>query len=570
MTYFSQNYLLLFVLIVFVTSSALFYFYIFSKNNEKYIHFWGLSWLMYAFGLISNIFIISEPSNLLGIGIKQIWDLLNSLFLLMGTYHFIGRKVPSYWIQFTLVNILWITLAVYYELSFMTITLLSAVFFNIIAIVTGVMLFRFWKVHFVGKLIVAAVFFVWGIHKTLYPYLYTQFLHESYEFTTEIILANVLNFCIMLIYLQKVRQELEESEKLFRVLAENAQDMIYVYQVQPYPHFIYVSPSCEKIMGYTPEQFYQNPYFFTDITHPEDRVFLQEFFDPTSTFVEPLTLRIKHKSNDYIWTEQHANFFIEKDIGTIRIEGIIRDITKRKEMEESLKSSEKSRKALLSNVSHELRTPITSIVGYISAIKEGHFKGKEFEKYIQLIYKRSLSLQRLVQDLFQLSQYESGRTSFNFSHISIKELITDIIEKYRYDVLQNNRKFNLIFDHTDEFINEHIIVDLERIDQVCSNIIFNAIKFTPLQGLIQVNVYESAGNVIVSIKDTGPGIQEEDKNKVFDRFYSDRSKRENKKGSGLGLAISKEIIEHHKGEIWVESVVNEGATFYFSIPIYKD
>ncbi len=569
MMYISQNYILLFVLIIFVSTISLFYFYIFSRNHEKYINFWGLSWIMYALGLVSTIFLVSQPLNIPIIGIKQVCDLLNSLFLLMGTYNFIGKKIPSYWIQFTIVNIIWIALAVYYELSFVTVTLLSAAFFNIIAIVTGVMLFRFWKVKFLGKFIAISIFFIWGIHKASYPYLYTQFLNKSLEYTTELILANLLNFCIMLIYLQKIRQELEDREKLFRVLAENAQDMIYIYKLKPYPHFVYVSPSCEKIMGYKPEEFYQNPNLFFEIIHPDDKEFLDELFDPLSTFAEPLTLRWQHKSNNYVWTEQKMTFLIEKEVGPTRIEGIIRDITERKEIEQSLKVAEKSRRTLLSNISHELRTPITSIVGYTSAIKEGRFKEDQIEKYIDLIYKKSIFLQRLVQDLFQLTQYESGKTSFNFSQISIDEFITDIIEKYRYDVLQSNRNFNVTVNMREEILDASIIVDIERIDQVCSNIIFNAIKFSPPQGLIEVGLERSEDDLIISIKDTGPGIPQDDKEKIFDRFYSNKSHKENYEGSGLGLAISKEIVEYHKGSIWVESDISKGSVFYFSIPIYQ-
>lgn len=523
---------------------------------------------MYALGLISNIFLVSEPFHIPIIGFKQMCDLLNSLFLLMGTYYFIGKKFPSYWIQFTIVNIIWIALAVYYELSFVTVTLLSSAFFNIIAIVTGVMLFRFWKVNFLGKFIVISIFFIWGIHKGSYPYLYTQFLNESLEYTTEIILANLLNFCIMLIYLQKIRQELVDREKLYRVLAENAQDMIYIYKLMPYPYFEYVSPSCEKIMGYKPEEFYQNPNLFFEIIHPDDKEFLNELFDPLSTFAEPLTLRWGHKSNNYVWTEQKTTFILEKEVGLTRIEGIIRDITERKKIEQSLELAEKSRRTMLTNISHELRTPITSIVGYTSAIKEGRYKEDQIEKYIDLIYKKSIFLQRLVQDLFQLTQYESGKISFNFSQISINEFVIDIIEKYRYDVLQNNRRFDVSFDKRDEFLDATIIVDIERIDQVCSNLIFNAIKFSPQQGLIKVELSRSADSLIILIKDTGPGIPETDKEKIFNRFFRSKFNKENYEGSGLGLAISKEIVEYHKGSIWVESEINKGSTFYFSIPIY--
>ncbi len=568
----SQNKYLLFVLILFVFNISLFYFFTFTKNRQKYISYWGLSWVMYAFSLLFNIFLISRPDSIYLIAAKQVCDLFNSLFLLAGTYFFIGKKFPYYWIQFTIVNILWIALAVYYNLPFITITLLSSAFFNIIAIVTGIMLLKFWKVNTIGKFIIISIFFIWGIHKAYYPYLYPEFRNSTLGYVSEIILANLLNFGIMLIYLQKIREELVKSEKLFRLFAENAQDMIYVLQLNPNRYFRYVSPSSQDILGYTPEDFYDNPNLFSEIIHPEDKEFLETFFDPSSSFSEPFTLRWKHKSGHYIWTEQKVNFYEENGTQVIRMEGILRDITDRKKVEESLINTEKSRQTLLTNISHELRTPITSIVGYIAEIKNGKFKNQTSKEYIiDLIYKKSLHLQRLIQDLFQLTQFESGQNSFNFSQITVQDFIDEILVKYRLDTVKNNINFEILYDESNKFLQSYLIIDIERFDQVCSNIIFNAIKYTVRNGSIKIKLgfYNNDDYLLVSISDTGVGIPSEEIEKIFDRFYRSKFNKHDFEGSGLGLAISKEIVEFHKGTIWAQSEMDKGSTFYFTIPIYK-
>lgn len=568
----SQNKYLLFVLILFVINISLFYLLTFTRNRQKYISYWGFSWVMYALSLFFNIFLISQPNSNYLIAAKQICDLLNSLFLLAGTYFFIGKKFPYYWIQFTIVNILWIGLAVYYSLPFITITLLSSAFFNIIAVVTGIMLLKFWKVNTLGKFIIISIFFIWGIHKAYYPYLYPEFRNSSLGYVSEIILANLLNFSIMLIYLQKIREELFKSEKLFRLFAENAQDMIYVLQLIPNMYFRYVSPSSQDILGYSPEDFYDNPNLFSEIIHPDDKVFLETYIDPSSSFSEPGTLRWRHKSGHYIWTEQKVNFFEESGTQAIRIEGILRDITDRKKVEESLINTEKSRQTLLTNISHELRTPITSMVGYIAEIRNGKFKDQGSKEYIiDLIYKKSLHLQRLIQDLFQLTQFESGQSSFNFSQITVQDFIDEILAKYRLDIIKNHIKFEMVYDASNEFLNTYLIIDIERIDQVCSNIVFNAIKYVKKQGSITIKLsfYNNHDDLLVAISDTGIGITTEELDKIFDRFYRSKANKHNFEGSGLGLAISKEIVEFHKGTIWAESEVNKGSTFYFTIPIYK-
>lgn len=569
----SQSSFLLFMLILFVFIISLFYFYIFTKNREKYINYWGLSWIMYACSLICNIFLISQPSLLPLIGGKQICDLINSLFLLAGAYFFIGKKFPYFWIQFTVVNILWITLAVYYRLSFLIITFLSSIFFSMIAVVTGMLLQKFWAGNIVAKSIVMIVFTLWGAYKAYYPYLYPEFSNSSLGYAIEIILANMLNFCIMLIYLQKIREELTKSEKLFRLLAENAKDMIYVYRLTPSQRYEYVSPSCMNITGYSPDDFYSNSNMFSSIIHPEDTVFLEALFDPGSSFSEPVILRLKHRSGHYVWTEQKTTFIKDSDTQTTRIEGILRDITDRRMIEENLINTEKSRQTLVANVSHELRTPITSVVGYIATIRDGRLDEQTKERYIDLIYKKSIHLQRLIQDLFQLTQFESGQISFNFSQITIREFIEDIIEKYHVDAMQKGIEFEISYDEAREFLNSYLIIDIERIEQVCSNIIFNAIKYIDGHGRISAKLkllqQQNKDYLLVSISDTGPGISSEDIEKIFDRFYRSKSNNRQLEGSGLGLAISKEIIEFHKGKIFAESEIGHGSTFNFTIPIYK-
>ncbi len=567
----SQRYFLLFILILFVFVISLFYFYIFAKNRERYINFWAMSWIMYAFSLGFNAFLISQPASWLLVGGKQICDLISSLFLLAGAYSLLGRKFPVFWIQFSIVNILWIGMAVYYELSYLIITLLSSVFFSFIAIVTGVMLQQYWAKNIGAKLIVMTVFAVWGVYKAYYPYLYPALSNSSIGYAAEIILANMLNFCIMLIYLQKIRDELTKSEKLFRILAENAQDMIYVYQLSPNLRYEYVSPSCKNITGYLQEDFLHNPNMFTGIVHPEDLVFLEALFDPASSLSEPVTLRLKHRSGHYVWTEQKTTFIKDSENRMSRVEGILRDITDRKCIEESLINTEKSKQTLLTNISHELRTPITSIVGYIATLRENPAMAHNRERYMELIYKKALHLQRLIQDLFQLTQLESGQISFNFSQITVREFIEEILKKYQIDVVQKNRKLEIVSDETDSFLDSYLIMDMERIDQVCSNIIFNALKYTAELGRIVIGahlVQEAQAYLEVSISDTGPGISEADIHKVFDRFYRSATNDVKLEGSGLGLAISKEIIEFHGGKVAARSTLGEGSTFIFTVPIY--
>ncbi|WP_168198332.1 sensor histidine kinase [Crassaminicella thermophila] len=571
---FQTNYLLI-ILTILTLAISLFYFHIFTKNHEKYIHFWGLSWTLYAISLGFSIFILKYPSVKFFAALRQVCDLFSSLFLLAGTYVFIDKKMPNYWIQFTIVNLLWIGLAVYYDLSFITITLLASIFFNIIAVVTGVMLLKYWKMNKFEKVIIVTIFLVWGVHKAYYPYIYPEFWNSPLGYMSEIILANILNFGILIIYFQKIRNELTESEKRFRLLAENAQDLIYLYRFRPILGFEYVSPSCINITGYTPEEFYRDPMFLKKLAHPDDRPLVNILKESKTLLSEPITMRWLHKNGHYIWTEHHNTVIVDEVGDVIAVEGILRDITDRKRVEENMIQSEKSRQSLLANISHELRTPITSILGYVTAMIDGTiYENDSKEECLNLIRSKAVTLQRLIQDLFQLTQLESGKISFNFSQVSIRELVFELVKKYEWDIHREGIKFELILSNIEKYMDEELIIDIERIDQVLSNLIFNAIKHTPKEGTIFIDFEKKKKNdikyVLIKIKDTGEGIAQKDLKHIFDRFYRGKNAKNNVlKGTGLGLTISKEIVEFHKGEIWAESSLGEGCTFCFTLPIYS-
>lgn len=358
-------------------------------------------------------------------------------------------------------------------------------------------------------------------------------------------------------------------------MADNAKDMIYLLRIRPEKKFEYISPSAENMMGYEPERFYENPHLFSDLVHPEDREFLELLTLPDHINAGPITMRFKNSKNDYIWTEQHTTVILNENQEIRAIEGIVRDITDRKRMEQEMVQSERSRHQLLTNISHELKTPITSILGYVTAMIDGTIATQEnSSKYLELIRSKSLRLQRLIQDLFQLTQLESGQTSFNFSQWKVKEFVEANIIKHEYDIAHAEIRYQLCNDLTDSHMGREIILDVERIDQVLSNLVFNAIRHTPVQGMITISlsVVENKGRemLLTTIGDTGSGIRPGDLTHIFDRFYRGAGQDGlTPEGSGLGLTISKEIIEVHEGSIWVESQEKKGSTFSFTLPLYN-
>ncbi|WAA13316.1 ATP-binding sensor histidine kinase [Fervidibacillus halotolerans] len=227
-----------------------------------------------------------------------------------------------------------------------------------------------------------------------------------------------------------------------------------------------------------------------------------------------------------------------------------------------LAKTEQLQKELFSNISHDLKSPLSAIQGYIYAILDGYVEDREKEKiYLQKSIDRLEEMYRLIQDLFDLAKLQTGRIPFHYEPIGSLECCQRIYEKFRIDVTNQGLGFRKKVNPQILKENPTIYIDVKRMEQVFSNLISNAIQHTK-EGEIRLNAFMKDEVLIISVQDTGQGINREDLPYVFDRFFTN-----SKKGHGIGLAVTKEIITNHGGEVWVESEFGKGSTFYISLPI---
>jgi signal transduction histidine kinase len=230
---------------------------------------------------------------------------------------------------------------------------------------------------------------------------------------------------------------------------------------------------------------------------------------------------------------------------------------------------EKSRRQLLSNISHDLGTPITLIQGYVEALLDGIVERPEQQqKYLRLIHSRVTGLSRLIQDLFQLSKLEARQISFSIQEITVEEYVRHFYERYELEVKNAGLTFDFQVTSPPGGMGGYVQVDLDRMDQVYTNVIYNAVKYTPAGGKIRLVYSVEESLIVTKIIDTGCGIEQEDLPYIFDRFYmKDKSRNSAAGGSGLGLSIAKEIVEFHGGNIWAESRVHQGTSICFLLPV---
>lgn len=237
---------------------------------------------------------------------------------------------------------------------------------------------------------------------------------------------------------------------------------------------------------------------------------------------------------------------------------VIRDVTEQRRLE-------KMRKDFIANVSHELRTPISLLQGYSEAIVDGVAESKEeMQELSQIIYDESLRMSRLVNDLLDLARMENGFTELNRVPVSLISFVDRIIRKFK--ALAREKNISL-YGEIDDIMHVNILIDEDRMEQVFTNLIVNAITHSNEKGRIIVSVSQNRDDTIFEFIDSGAGIASEDLPFVFERFYkADKARTRGKSGTGLGLSIVKNIVNAHGGSIQVFSEVGQGTTFKVKIP----
>ena len=236
------------------------------------------------------------------------------------------------------------------------------------------------------------------------------------------------------------------------------------------------------------------------------------------------------------------------------------------QMASQLEEVESKRRQLIGDVTHELRTPLTSIKGYMEGLVDGILPATP-ETYDQ-IHNEASRLARLVDDLQELSRVEANAFSLDVRSTDLSPLVQTILKRLspqattKRITLRSNLPANL----------QHVLADGDRITQVLTNLVGNALQYTPEDGTVIISAIQKGDEVIVSVKDSGIGIPPEHLQYLFTRFYRvDKSRSRNAGGgSGIGLTIAKHLVEAHGGHIWVESDGDgKGSTFSFSLKFQK-
>ena len=282
--------------------------------------------------------------------------------------------------------------------------------------------------------------------------------------------------------------------------------------------------------------------------------------------------RNRKKNGEIYWQETVISPILNKKGDITHFVAVMEDISEEKKMIEDLlfakakaEESDRLKSAFLANMSHEIRTPMNGIIGFTNLLKEQSLRGEDRKKYINIIKKSSERMLSTINDLIEISKIESGTMEFDISEVNINELLEFINHLFRPEATKKGLEMYLHRPLPYEIA--RIETDYDKLNSILSNLVKNALKYTS-SGRIDIGYRMNLNQIEFFVKDTGIGIEKDRQKVIFDRFVqADVSLSRPYEGAGLGLSIAKGYIDMLGGKIWVQSELQKGSRFYFTIPV---
>lgn len=384
---------------------------------------------------------------------------------------------------------------------------------------------------------------------------------------------------------KKLAQKLKEYEIRSRMALEGGQFGIWELNIanQELIHF----NKWQNLLGYNEDEIHNSPSAWKDLIHPEDAANVMEEFHKYLKEEKELIIeyRIKCKNNQYKWIRTKGKIY-ERDLEgrPLKVVGTNEDITDRKIIEQKLKekcrqleglkqtaeSANRAKTQFLANMSHEIRTPMNGVVATIQLLRSTNLD-LEQSQYIEMLNESAEVLVAIINDILDVSKIEVGTIQVNTEPFNLKETISSV---YNNLLVMGNAKGLEVGYYLDPKLDLQVVGDELKVKQILNNLISNAVKFTD-KGYISFRTTQiSSGHdfikIEVKVRDSGIGIEDSFKEEIFYDFsQGDLSSKKKYSGTGLGLAISKQLAQLMGGNIWFESTIGEGSTFYFSCRFKK-
>ena len=560
------------------------------QSKKQYMRFWGIAWLVYSAMFLLDFCHLNWNFVYLGyVMLRQMLALLGSYTFLLGTHHFFQIKCPAVLGFAAIISTISMVL---YPASYPVYTLMiipNIIFSSGLLIYSGCMFIAIsWTQKLPEKLIASFLIILWSIFINHFAFSLKNQQLEIFSYFISIFTVNVLILTLIIIYFKKLRFIDTKQHNRFRLLVENSSDSMFLYDYKR-QQFEYISPGISSLIGISEEKLYEMPERFFDYVNTP-----KKYSSVLSIFSRPVKrpnggiLMLYKNGIVERWSQIHY-IPIRDNTGTVSaVEGILRDITEQKRAEESLKEAEEAKKEFLENISHEIKTPITLIQGYTESLLDKVVPPESTDTYLKMINSKANVLTTLLSDLAQISDMSSQTMEYKFYEHNASDIMQELIQQGEFHITTSGHTVSTKVNIVPYAV---IIIDPQRIQQVISNLISNAIRHTPSGRKISISCVSYPhedmmhapasdddysipdGEILVTVSDQGDGIPEKDISHIFERNFSGgrriQTSPSGKGNSGLGLYISSQIISQHSGRMSAKNNPDGGAALSFSLPYYR-
>jgi len=362
---------------------------------------------------------------------------------------------------------------------------------------------------------------------------------------------------------------LQEKEAIYRFLFEHNPAPMLIYEKGTL-QMLAVNEAFVRNYGYQPDEI--SGMRLTDLYPEEEKEPMQKLAERLKGYAFAGEWHHRKKDGTLITILAHSHDLLFE--GRSARVAVITDITYLKKIEQELtnarvraEESDRLKTAFLANMSHEIRTPMNGIIGFCELINDPEITPSKQREYISIIRNSSYRLLGIINDIIDISKIEAGQVVIRKEKVELVALLEEAVRFFENEAKKKNLVLRSNYSPLTKKL--FVVADRTKLYQVISNLLKNAIKFTT-EGSIEAGFEEKNNEIVVFVKDTGIGIDREDRERIFERFRQGENIRiNNYEGAGLGLSISKAFVEMMDGRIWVESEKGKGTTFYFTLPKFE-
>lgn len=532
-------------------SVLLIYAYLYYRYRDRFLGIWTAAWAIVIVKTVMDPFTFTFMKHLSMLIFYEIVAMLCVILLAWGTANFIGRRLPSYCLYAILALTVVTGIGLVLGWPLVNLIFLNIAAYSLIYVYTGVILLQTDKSFGFSQKLTAYAFILVGLHQFNWPQFRADEAIAHWGYMLDSFLRLGIGVGFLLTYFEKTRHDLIKKEEQFRLLAENAHDIIFRFNLKPRPHLDYISPAAADITGYRPEDFYADNGLLLNLVHPEDvplirkggRLALRE---------TPLVFRMFTREQKQIWGELHFTLLRDKGGKIVALEGIIRDVTARKEIEQELFRLDRLNIVgqMAANIGHEIRNPLTTVRGYLQILS----RKKDLKHYgenFQLLLDELDRANALITEYLSLSK---NRLTDRQPH-NLNAIVESLHPLILADAVSTNHIVCLELGDVPD-----LPLDEKEIRQLLLNFARNGLEAMDPGKTLTISTYADKDHVVLAVRDQGQEIPAGVLEKLGIPFFTTKES-----GTGLGLAICYSIANRHRAKVQVDTAP-AGTTFAVLFP----